>query len=135
MTIRHARVLLDTSVVIDPPGAGVGRIADQVALSAITVAELQYGLAAGRDPVEQLHRRRRLQFVIDAYDVLPFDEGAAEFYGLLAELVRSAGRNPSPRRMDLLIAATAVRHQLPLATRNASDLVHLERVLTVVDLS
>ena len=35
--------------------------------------------------------------------------------------------------MDLLIAATAVRHGFSLATRNAVDLRHLERVLTVVE--
>ena len=59
----------------------------------------------------------------------------AESYGLLANMVRQAGRNPRPRRMDLLIAATAVRHGFSLATRNAADLRHLERVLTVVDVT
>lgn len=88
---------------------------------------------ASMDPVEQLHRRQRLQLVLDTYDVLPFDAEVAEFYGLLANVVRQAGQNPRPRRMDLLIAATAVRHGLSLATRNGADLCHLERVLTVID--
>ena len=71
--------------------------------------------------------------MLDTSDVLPFDADVAESYGLLANMVRQAGRNPRPRRMDLLIAATAVRHGLSLATRNAVDLRHLERVLTVVE--
>lgn len=71
--------------------------------------------------------------MLDIYDVLPFDAEVAEFYGLLANVVRQAGRNPRPRRRDLLIAATAVRHGFSLATRNGADLRHLERVLTVID--
>jgi predicted nucleic acid-binding protein len=127
------RVLLDTSIIIDPPSRGTASFADVVSVSAVTVGELHYGVGASMDPVEQLHRRQRLRLVLDTYDVLPFDAEVAEFYGLLANVVRQAGRNPWPRRMDLLIAATAVRHGFSLATRNGADLRHLERVLTVID--
>ncbi|MGH3981159.1 MAG: type II toxin-antitoxin system VapC family toxin [Pseudonocardiaceae bacterium] len=127
------RVLLDTSVIIDPPSRGTASFADLVSVSAVTVGELQYGVGASMDPVEQLHRRQRLQLVLDTYEVLPFDAEVAEFYGLLANVVRQAGRHPRPRRKDLLIAATAVRHGLSLATHNGADLRHLERVLTVID--
>ncbi len=127
------RVLLDTSVIIDPPVQGTASFADEVSVSAVSVGELHYGVGASKDPVEQLHRRQRLQLVLDTYDVLPFDAEVAESYGLLANVVRQAGRNPRPRRMDLLIAATAVRHGFSLATRNVVDLRHLERVLTVVE--
>ncbi|MGH3920690.1 MAG: type II toxin-antitoxin system VapC family toxin [Pseudonocardiaceae bacterium] len=127
------RVLLDTSVIIDPPSLGTASFADLVSVSAVTVGELHYGVGASIDPIEQLHRRQRLRLVLDTYDVLPFDAEVAEFYGLLANVVRQAGRNPRPRRMDLLIAATAVRHGFSLATRNGTDLRHLHRVLAVID--
>lgn len=127
------RVLLDTSVIIDPPLRGTASFADVVSVSTVTVGELHYGVGASMDPVEQLHRRQRLRLVLDTYDVLPLDAEVAEFYGLLANVIRQAGRNPRPRRMDLLIAATAVRHGFSLATRNGADLRHLERVLTVID--
>jgi len=52
---------------------------------------------------------------------------------LLANLVRAVGRDPGPRQLDLLIAATAERHGLSLATRNAADFQYLERVLDVVE--
>jgi predicted nucleic acid-binding protein len=55
------------------------------------VGELHYGVGASTDPVEQLHRRQRLQLVLDTYDVLPFDADVAESYGLLAKMVRQAG--------------------------------------------
>jgi predicted nucleic acid-binding protein len=131
--VTERRVLLDTSVIIDPPAQGIASFADEVSVSAVAVAELYYGVGASTDPVQQLHRRQRLQLVLDLYDVLPFDAEVAEFYGLLANIVRQSGRNPPPRRMDLLIAATALRHGYPLATRNGADLRHLERVLTVID--
>lgn len=126
------QVLLDTSVVIAPPPAGLASIADFVAVSAITVAELEYGVGAAADPVERQRRRRREQLVVGTFDVLPFDIAVAESYGLLANLVRAAGRDPRPR-LDLLIAATAERHGLSLATRNAADFRYLERVLDLVE--
>ena len=54
-------------------------------------------------------------------------------YGLLANLARTAGRDPRLRRLDLLIAATAERHGLSLATRNAAEFRYLERVLDVIE--
>lgn len=131
--MTERRVLLDTSVIVDPPAQGIASFADEVSVSAVAVAELYYGVGASTDPVQQLHRRQRLQLVLDIYDVLPFDAEVAEFYGLLANIVRQSGRNPRPRRMDLLSAATALRHGYPLATRNGADLRHLERVLAVID--
>ncbi len=126
-------VLLDTSVIIEPPSRGTASFADVVSVSAVTVGELHYGVGAILDPIEQLRRRQRLRLVLDTYDVLPFDAAVAEFYGLLANVVRQAGRNPRPRRMDLMIAATAVRHGFSLATRNGTDLRHLEQILAVID--
>lgn len=126
-------VLLDTSVVIAPPAAGLAAIADVVAVSAISVAEIEYGIGATDDLVERQRRRRRLRVVVDEIEVIPFDEAVAESYGLLANMVRAAGRDPRPRRLDLLIAATAERHRLSVATRNAEDFRHLERVLDVIE--
>jgi toxin FitB len=127
------QVLLDTSVVINPPTDGFRDLADSVAISAISVAELQYGVEASVDPVERQRRRRRLQVVVEAMEVIAFDERTAESYGVLANLVRAGGRDPRPRRLDLLVAATAERHGLALATRNARDFRHLERVLEVIE--
>jgi predicted nucleic acid-binding protein len=127
------QVLLDTSVVITPPTAGLASIADYVAVSAITVAELEYGVGAAGDAEERLRRRRRLGVIVDAMEVIPLDIAVAASYGLLANMVRSAGRNPRPRRLDLLIAAAAERHGLSLATRNADDFRVLDRVVHVIE--
>lgn len=135
MTSGEARrALLDTSVVIDFPAAQVAQVADEVAVSAVTIGELHYGVAVAPDPLTQMARRRRVQAILDRFEVLPFDVSAAEYYGALAGLVRQHGRNPRPRRMDLQIAATAARHGLTLLTRNGSDFTGLESALSVVDL-
>lgn len=128
------RALLDTSVVIDFPASQVAEVADEVAVSAVTIGELHYGVTAAADPLEQMHRRRRVQAILDRFEVMPFDVTIAEYYGTLATLVRQHGRNPRPRRIDLQIAATAARHGLTLLTRNGSDFTGLELALSVIDL-
>ncbi len=128
------RALLDTSVLIDFPAAQVAKAADEVAVSAVTIAELHYGVTAAADPLTQMYRRRRVQAILDRFEVLSFDVAAAEYYGTLAALVRQYGRNPRPRRLDLQIAATAARHGLTLLTRNGRDFAGLESALDVVDL-
>jgi hypothetical protein len=136
MTTCPRCALLDTSVLIDYPAGGLRAIADQSSVSAITIAELHYGLLSRpEDPLEQLRRRRRLQVVLESYDVLPFDAEVAEFYGALATALRRKGRNPRPRRLDLQIAATAARHNLLLLTRNGADFAGLEGAVEVIDLS
>jgi predicted nucleic acid-binding protein len=130
--VTPARALVDTSVWISPPSGGLSGYAQQVALSIVTVAELQYGLTVP-DVLQAAARRKRLAAILDRHLALPLDLETTERYGLLAGLVRQQGRNPRPRRLDLLIAATAARHRLPLLTRNAVDLAGLEQVVTVVD--
>jgi len=129
------RALLDTSVLIEYPGDQVAQVADDLAVSAVSMAELHYGVSATADPLEQLRRRQRLQLVHDLYDVLPFDAQVAEYYGALATAVRVYGRDPCPRRMDLQIAATAARNGLALLTRNAADFAGLEQALEIIELS
>lgn len=62
-----------------------------------------------------------------AFAALPFDWEAARRFGILAAPTVKAKRDPRPRRMDLMIAATAAAHGLPLFTRNAGDFKGLEQ--------
>lgn len=132
---RPRRALLDTSVLIDFPAALVAEVADEVAVPAVALGELHFGVTAAEDPLMQMHRRRRVQAILDRFEVLPFDAETAEYYGVLASLVRARGHSPRPRRMDLQIAATAARHGLPLLTRNGVDFIGLESALVVIDVA
>ena len=53
-------------------------------------------------------------------------------YGRMSAATRAKGRSSRTRLTDLLIAATAVAHGLPLYTRNPGDLVGLEEIVQVV---
>ncbi|MET1072188.1 MAG: PIN domain-containing protein [Umezawaea sp.] len=126
------RILLDTCVVIRLEEIDFGDLVDaEPAISAVTVAELAYGLDVD-DPVERAARTERYYAALDEFEVLPFDTAAAKLYGTLAALVRRGGRSPRPRRMDLQIAATAAAHGLPVLTRNVKDFAGLERVVKVI---
>jgi predicted nucleic acid-binding protein len=50
----------------------------------------------------------------------------------LVALTVKANRNPRPRRVDLMIAATAAAQGLPLFTRNARDFKGLERGVEII---
>jgi len=57
-------------------------------------------------------------------------------YGLVYAAVHRRGRKArGGRAVDLMIAATALAHDLPLYTRNAKDLQGLEELIKIVDVS
>lgn len=117
------RGLLDTSVVI---ASGVAQLPDEAAVSAATLAELHFGVHLAADEAARLARIRRLTEIESRFDPLPIDAAVARAYGALAYLVVRAGRRPRRRAFDLLIAATAQVHRVPLYTRDADDFAGLE---------
>jgi predicted nucleic acid-binding protein len=122
------RRVLDTSVVI---ARQVSALPEEAAISAATIAELHVGVHLARTDRERRARVRRLAEVEASFDPLPIDAAVARSYGMLAHLVMTAGRQPRRRAMDLLIAATAHTHGVPLYTRDATDLIGLEDELTI----
>lgn len=133
MTPRHQRILLDTSVVIDYPAETVSQHAEAAAVSTITLAELSYGLHTV-DPLVNAAREQRYQWIIATFDPISFGAEAARTHGALCASVRIAGRDPKPRRFDLLVAAVAVAAGLPLLTRNPADFRGIHDALDVVSI-
>jgi predicted nucleic acid-binding protein len=115
------KVVLDTSVLLGPDP---GPIEADVAISAISLAELHFGVLVARTAEVRAERLRRVAVIEKTFDALPVDDAVARAYGRLAAAV--AGRQPRARVADLLIAATAVSQQAVLWTRNANDLTGLE---------
>ena len=130
---RHARGLIDTSVVIDLELIDAADLPGEVAVSAITMAELAAGPHATTDPAERARRQDRLQRAEATFEALPVDTAVARAYGRVYAAVGAAGRKARGRRaVDLFIAATAVAAGLPLYTRNPDDFAGLSEILEVV---
>lgn len=85
-----------------------------------------------RDPGARAARMEKLGAAVADFEPLPFAADAASRYGTLVALTVKNGRDPRPRRMDLMIAAVASAHGLPLYTRNSGDFAGLGDAVTVV---
>lgn len=120
-------------MVIDLEEIDTSELPVEVAISAITLAELAAGPAATGDPVEGGRRQDRLQRTEAAFDPLPFGADAARAYGRVFAAVMEAGQKARGQRaVDLLIGATALAAELPLYTRNSDEFRAIEGLVDVV---
>ena len=114
-------VLLDTSALIahGQRGAEV-EWEGPTMVSAVTVGELALGAAIARDPDVRAVRSHTLHRVVDRLRVLDIDTGVGRRYGEIMATQRRRGRRPGVQ--DVLIAATALEHDLPLLTQDVGFL-------------
>ncbi|OMC04477.1 twitching motility protein PilT [Mycobacterium sp. NS-7484] len=124
------RAILDTSVVI---ATDIGPLDGELGISAITVAEMHFGVLVAKDQGVRAERLRRLLALQRTFDALPIDEAVAVSYGQIAAAVVNAGRQPRARSMDLLIAATAHAHHARLYTRNPDDFTGVDHLIEIVN--
>lgn len=134
MADRHESGVLDTCAYIDLALLDPVNLPKIPEITAVTLAELHQGVAMAEEADVRAARTESLGAALVEFDSLPFDGDAAARYGSLVGLVMAAGRDPKPRRMDLMIAAIASSRGLPLYTRNAEDFKGLDGLLEVVDL-
>ncbi len=119
---RRPTGLLDTNTVIllsrlsDPD-----ELPDAPLISAITLAELSVGPLLAATDVERAARLAHLQQAEADFEPLPFDADAARAFGQVAACLRRAGRKPSARAYDAMIAAIAIANDLPLFTCDPDD--------------
>jgi toxin FitB len=126
-------IVLDTNVVSElmrqvPDDSVVRWVdhypADDVFITAVTAAELTYGverLPDGRRKTLLVSRVAELLAEDFQDQILPFDGGAAEHYGTIAAMRERAGRPIS--MADAQIAAICRHHAACLATRNVKDFI------------
>ena len=129
----HGRGIIDTSVVIDLERIDPAGLPAELAISAVTLAELAAGPHATGDAGERARRQDRLQRTEATFEPLPVDGAVARAYGRVYAALTAAGRKARGRRaFDVLIAATALAAELPLYTRNPGDFVELGGLIEVV---
>jgi predicted nucleic acid-binding protein len=129
---RFDEGVLDTCVFVDLGDIDPQRLPRYPEITSVTMAELHQGVATAKEPVSRAQRTEKLQSAVVDFAPLPFDGEAAARYGTLVALTLAADRGPKPRRMDLMIAAVASVHGLPLYTRNADDFVGLDSAVRIV---
>lgn len=127
-------IVLDTNVLselIHPRGdVGVAawldeRPADEFYLTAVTTAELRYGIARLPEERRRSELADRAEQVIGddfAGRILPFDDGAAAAYAAVVVAREARGRPIS--MADAQIAAICRHFGASLATRNTRDFEH-----------
>jgi predicted nucleic acid-binding protein len=123
--------MLDTCVVVDFPRLQ-SLLPENLALSAVVIAELAAGIRAVPPGPERDERERRFRWARTFFDPHPFDTDVAVSYGKLHSAMVRAGRSPRPRLADLMIAATAEVAGIPLYTSNADDFVGLEDLVEII---
>ena len=117
-TDRPAAGILDTSVFIASETKRqleAALIPDEVAITVITLAELNVGVLAARTAQTRARRLRTLDAVSDMA-ALPVDEEAAQLWALFRVHLAETGRRV--RINDLWIAAIAASKHLPVVTQD-----------------
>jgi tRNA(fMet)-specific endonuclease VapC len=116
------RYMLDTNMCIylikNQPEEVARRFAQcyvgDVVMSAITYAELEYGVAISANPERE---RNNLADLVEDIPVAPFDGQAGIAYGP----IRLATRNSNKDHLDKLIAAHAASLNVTVVTNNVKD--------------
>lgn len=121
--------LLDTNICIyiinKKPASVIKRIQtkqpEQIAISTITQAELEYGIARSRNADQ--NRIALLEFLFP-FLLIDFDQMAAVQYGLIRASLESRGKPIGS--MDMLLAAQARSRDLILVTNNEKEFHRIE---------
>ena len=87
-------------------------------VSVVSYMEVLEGALRFGDRVES---EAQVAIAIGDIPVLEVSPGVAKECAFVRSALRRAGRRVNPRALDLLIAATAIAHDLTLVTRNVRD--------------
>lgn len=110
--------LLDTSVFIGrEQGRPIGELPDEAAISVLTLAELHLGVLLAKGPKIRAQRLKTVGLVERSFDPLPVDDAVARTFAEIVADARRRGRRP--KVVDVLIAATAARHDLVVFSQDA----------------
>lgn len=139
MSAELTQGLVDTNILILRDRIDIAELPDEMAVSAITLAELSAGphlvhpdSTQYEEHAERARRIDVLQRVENEFDPIPFAAEAARLYGRMTAGVVAVGRTPRRRAVDLMIAATAAAEGLPLYTSNPDDYKGLDHIITLV---
>lgn len=97
---------------------------DGIAISSITLAELEYGVQASANPEKNTIALLKFLSIVD---ILPFESSAAEEYGKICADLRRKGTPIGT--MDMLIAAHGKAEQLIVVTHNTREFERVKELM------
>lgn len=97
---------------------------DGIAISSITLAELEYGVQASATPEKNTIALLKFLSIVD---ILPFESSAAEEYGKICADLRRKGTPIGT--MDMLIAAHGKAEQLIVVTHNTREFERVKELM------
>ena len=110
--------LLDTSVFIArETGRPLAELPEQVAVSVVTIGELQLGVLVAGDDATRARRADTLALA-RAADPIAISEAVMVEWARLVADCRRAGVQRMVKLAGALIAATAIEHGLPIVTQD-----------------
>lgn len=124
-------ILIDSGFLIDLEREAAGapalvdRLGDEVVgVAAITASELLHGVHRADSAQRRARRRRFVEAVFSAVAIYAFDLEVARVHARIWADLTAAGERIGAH--DLIIAATALAHDLPLVTGNAAEFRRVE---------
>lgn len=120
-------VLIDTSVLIawEREGRASDVPADaMVAVSAITASELLHGVHRASTAQRRHRRQLWVEAVLARLAIVPFDLGVARVHARIWADLMASGTPIGAH--DLIIGATAVAHDMTVATRNEAEFQRID---------
>src|ERR1700733_4973057 len=120
--------MLDTNILILRRWIDPAELPDEMAISAITLAELSAGPHEVRRNDEQAAYDEHAE---SEFGPVPFDAEAARMFGRVTAAVIAAGRKPRGRAVDLMIAATAIAEGLRVYTTNPAYFAGLDALIRI----
>jgi predicted nucleic acid-binding protein len=113
-----SKAVADTSIFIaQETGRELGELPEKIAVSVVTMAELELGVLRAADPETRARRLSTLSRVQSTYPLLPIGPEIASCFARIAAAERSRGRRL--RRHDTWIAATAMKHEAAVLTQDS----------------
>lgn len=97
---------------------------DNILISSITVAELEYGVAKSS---RHEQTQQALYKFLSGFEIIDFDMACAQAYGTLRAALQRKGTPIG--NMDMLIGATALARDLTLVTNNIEEFKRIENLV------
>ena len=96
---------------------------ENIGISSITIAELEYGIAKSSGPYKEENRVALLEFLLP-FKFIDFNQNDAYEYGRIRQALQSKGKIIG--NMDILIGSQAISRDLILVTNNEKEFKRIE---------